>query len=136
MSLFVKSVFTVALVPSVAFAIGMSNPDQDNPNLNYWLADEVNDAKTAEDFQTIVSSKPQVISAPLSKPTRIALIYPSADLSDFWVRNYKALTARLSALHIDYVIDELSSRQIEHALQTRYIDEVLGNIRTSKTIFS
>ena len=126
MSLFVKSVFTVALVPSVAFAIGMSNPDQDNPNLNYWLADEVNDAKTAEDFQTIVSSKPQVISAPLSKPTRIALIYPSADLSDFWVRNYKALTARLNVLHIDYVIDEFSSRQIEHALQTRYIDEVLA----------
>ncbi|MCO4787392.1 MAG: substrate-binding domain-containing protein [Marinomonas atlantica] len=104
----------------------MVNADQEHSALNYWLANEVNDEEVVEEFQSIVSSAPRAITDPLPKPTRIALIYPSADLSDFWVRNYKALTARLNVLNIDYVIDEFSSRQIEHALQTRYIDEVLA----------
>lgn len=78
-------------------------------------------------FQSAVSEEPKSIKSDIAKQTiRIALIYPSADISDFWVRNYTALTKRLSALNISYEITEFSSKQIEHSLQTQYADKVLS----------
>lgn len=127
MSLFVKGLLTALLLPTVAFAVDSSSSNQESSKLEYWLANEVNDADIAARFQDVVSSSPVKISNTGVTATRIALIYPSADLSDFWVRNYKALTKRLDAIGVDYTIDEFSSRQIEHALQTRYIDQVLAN---------
>jgi len=58
------------------------------------------------------------------KPLEIALIYPSADTSDFWARNYLALTKRLDQLGIEYNTREFASRQIEHSLQSTYAAQV------------
>ena len=55
---------------------------------------------------------------------KIALIYPSADVSDFWARNYLALTKRLDQLGIEYETTEFASRQIEHSLQSTYASQV------------
>lgn len=126
MSLFVKSLFTFTLLPTVVFAVDSSTPNLSTSGLKYWLADEVNDTKVVTQFQNVVSSNPIKINKSVGKLARIALIYPSADLSDFWIRNYHALTKRLDAMDVNYSIDEFSSRQIQHALQTRYIDEVLA----------
>lgn len=77
-------------------------------------------------FQTAVSGQPVPMRQNLTKPVRIAVIYPSADISDFWVKNYIALTKRLSALNLPFEIDEFSSKQIEHSLQTEYTNQVLN----------
>lgn len=78
-------------------------------------------------FQSAVSEEPKSIKSDIVNQTiQIALIYPSADISDFWVRNYTALTKRLSALNIPYEVTEFSSKQIEHSLQTQYTDKVLS----------
>ena len=122
MSIFVKSVLIGALLPSVAMASNTALPEHDYP---YWLPDEVNQEGVLDAFQTVVSAPAKTLDLEMTQPIQIALIYPSADLSDFWVSNYKALTARLNDLGIQYRIDEYSSRQIEHSLQTRYTNEVL-----------
>ncbi|CAK1871725.1 autoinducer 2-binding periplasmic protein LuxP [Vibrio crassostreae] len=85
------------------------------------------DVKKLEKFQETVSGEP-ISLAPMSveKPVRIALIYPSADISDFWTRNYTALKERLIALELPFEISEFTSRQIEHSLQTQYTDQVLN----------
>ncbi|MXW86694.1 MAG: substrate-binding domain-containing protein, partial [Boseongicola sp. SB0667_bin_21] len=57
-------------------------------------------------------------------PIQIALIYPSADVSDFWARNYLAMTRRLDELGIQYETTEFASRQIEHSLQSTYASQV------------
>jgi autoinducer 2-binding protein LuxP len=91
----------------------------------YWLPGEVNNEKTVSRFQNTVSSEARPIHSKLESPIRIALIYPSADVSDFWIRNFQALTGRLKDLNIPFEVEEFSSKQIEHSLQTRYTDEVL-----------
>ncbi|MFA0012319.1 substrate-binding domain-containing protein [Vibrio lentus] len=79
-------------------------------------------------FQETVSGEPIVLEASsLENPVRIALIYPSADISDFWIRNYTALKKRLIALELPFEIREFTSRQIEHSLQTQYTDQVLSS---------
>lgn len=78
-------------------------------------------------FQETVSQPPLPANiAGLNKPIRIAVIYPSADISDFWVKNHKAMTMRLTALHLPFEVDEFTSRQIEHSLQTQYTEQVLN----------
>lgn len=78
-------------------------------------------------FQRTVSGGAIPIEIDMSRPIRIALVYPSSDVSDFWIRNFKAMVKRLDELRIPYQTKEFSSKQIEHALQTRYTDEILAS---------
>jgi len=77
-------------------------------------------------FQHTVSSSSIPINKTLNRTIRIALIYPSADISDFWVKNYQAMVNRLDELNISYIADEYSSRQIEHSLQSKYVEQVIN----------
>ncbi|CZF80909.1 Autoinducer 2-binding periplasmic protein LuxP precursor [Grimontia celer] len=78
-------------------------------------------------FQKTVSEPPLPTNIEkLSKPMRIAVIYPSADISDFWVKNFKAMTKRLLDLKLPYEVHEYPSKQIEHSLQSQYTDQVLN----------
>ncbi len=85
------------------------------------------DAKKLDSFQVTVSANPEPLTKKLSKSVRIAIIYPSADISDFWVRNFMAMTKRLEALNLPFEIDEFASKQIEHSLQTQYTETVLNS---------
>ena len=108
-------------LPTITLA-GIPLTDEDDRD--YWLPQQVNAPGILEAFQQTVSSKSEPYNG-LSKPVRIALIYPSADVSDFWTRNYLALTRRLDELNIPFTTQEFSSKQIEHSLQTNYTDEVI-----------
>lgn len=95
---------------------------------DYWLPNQVNIAAQSNAFVEVVNS-------PVSLETRkklsnsskisIALIYPGTDLSDFWDRSLIALRGRLDDLSISYEIIEFKSKQIEHSLQTQYVQEVI-----------
>tara|TARA_Y100001956_G_C4120024_1_gene186904 strand:+ start:1492 stop:2577 length:1086 start_codon:yes stop_codon:yes gene_type:complete len=85
-----------------------------------------NESLKLERFQETVSAEPDAINKKFDGKVRIAVIYPSADISDFWVKNYTALTKRLTDLQLPYHIDEFTSKQIEHSLQTQYTDQVLS----------
>lgn len=78
-------------------------------------------------FQQTVNAPPKPLEQlNIKAPVRIAVIYPSADISDFWIRNYTAMTKRLSALKLPFEVDEYTSRQIEHSLQTQHTQTVLN----------
>ncbi|WP_299677624.1 substrate-binding domain-containing protein [uncultured Roseobacter sp.] len=91
---------------------------------DYWVPDEVNAEGKLEALQEVVGSAAQTFSGTQDAPIQIALIYPSADTSDFWARNYLALTKRLDELGIEYETTEFASRQIEHSLQSTYANQV------------
>ncbi|KJY69958.1 ribose ABC transporter substrate-binding protein [Vibrio coralliilyticus] len=100
-------------VSSFAFSSETSHTQQDKIKL--------------ETFQKTVSGEPVPLNRPSAdKPIKIALIYPSADISDFWVRNYTALVKRLEDLDVPFEIVQYTSKQIEHSLQTQYTKQVLN----------
>ncbi|MEM9602799.1 MAG: substrate-binding domain-containing protein [Pseudomonadota bacterium] len=91
---------------------------------DYWIPGEVNAEGKLEAMQAVVGADAVPFSGTQDKPIQIALIYPSADTSDFWARNYLALTKRLDQLGISYETTEFASRQIEHSLQSTYANQV------------
>jgi autoinducer 2-binding protein LuxP len=92
---------------------------------NYWVPDEVNADGKLEAMQAVVGAEAVPFAGSLENPIQIALVYPSADTSDFWARNYLALTKRLDKLGIAYETTEFASRQIEHSLQSTYANQVV-----------
>lgn len=92
---------------------------------NYWLPSELNPPGSLEKFQDTVTQSASAIKNDQKRPINIALIYPSNDVSDFWIRNYTALTARLDELGIKHTTKIFPSRQIEHSLQSLHVNEVL-----------
>ncbi|MEM9577819.1 MAG: substrate-binding domain-containing protein [Pseudomonadota bacterium] len=92
---------------------------------DYWVPDEVNAEGKLEALQAVVGSEAVPFSGTQDAPIQIALIYPSSDTSDFWARNYLAMTKRLDELGISYETTEFASRQIEHSLQTTYANQVV-----------
>ncbi|MEP3279694.1 MAG: substrate-binding domain-containing protein [Stappiaceae bacterium] len=97
-------------------------PDDDARD--HWLPAQVNKEGTVDKLQDVVGSPAVKFTGKQDRPIEIALIYPSADVSDFWARSFLALTKRLDELGIEYKTREFASRQIEHSLQSTYASQV------------
>ncbi|MEX0367074.1 MAG: substrate-binding domain-containing protein [Ruegeria sp.] len=125
-----KILTTSALVASLAAGAAWADghlPLKELPDIadrDYWVPDEVNADGKLDALQAVVGAAAVPYSGTLDNPVQIALIYPSADTSDFWARNYLALTKRLDELGIAYETTEFASRQIEHSLQSTYANQV------------
>ena len=91
---------------------------------DYWIPGEVNAEGKLKALQEVVGSAAVPFSGSQDRPIQIGLIYPSADVSDFWARNFLAMTKRLDELGIQYETTEFASRQIEHSLQSTYASQV------------
>jgi autoinducer 2-binding protein LuxP len=100
---------------------------------NYWVPEEVNADGKLEALQAVVGGEAVPFSGTQDAPIQIALIYPSSDTSDFWARNYLAMTKRLDELGITYETTEFASRQIEHSLQTTYANQVVQTLISMTT---
>ena len=96
----------------------------DDADRDHWLPEQVNEPGKLEALQAVTGGEAVKYTGQQDKPIQIALIYPSADVSDFWARNYLALTKRLDQLGIQYETTEFASRQIEHSLQATYASQV------------
>lgn len=127
-SILTTSALTTLLLAGAAFADGHAKlPLKELPGIaerDYWVPGEVNADGKLEALQAVVGADAVPFSGTLEKPIEIALIYPSADTSDFWARNYLALTKRLEQLGIAFKTTEFASRQVEHSLQATYASQV------------
>ncbi len=100
----------------------MSLPD--DGERDHWLPQQVNEPGKLEALQAATGGDAVAFAGTQDRPIQIALIYPSADVSDFWARNFLALTKRLDQVGIQYETTEFASRQIEHSLQSTYAAQV------------
>jgi len=96
----------------------------DDGDRDFWLPQQVNQEGSLEALQDATGAEAVAFSGTQDGPIQIALIYPSADVSDFWARAYLALTHRLDQIGIEYETTEFASRQIEHSLQATYAEQV------------
>ncbi|MEP1611260.1 MAG: substrate-binding domain-containing protein [Roseobacter sp.] len=126
-----KRFLTTALVTSFAMTGAVMAESQlplkELPGIaerEHWVPGEVNAEGKLEDLQAVVGGEAVPFSGSLDNPVQIALIYPSADTSDFWARNYLAMTKRLEQLGIPFETTEFASRQVEHSLQATYASQV------------
>jgi len=92
---------------------------------DYWLPDEVNQPGSVEKLQEVVGTAAVPLAVEQEEPVKIGLVYPSADVSDFWARAYLAFTKRMDEIGIEYETTEFASRQIEHSLQSTYTEQIL-----------
>ncbi|MGZ2255960.1 substrate-binding domain-containing protein [Roseobacter sp. A03A-229] len=129
-----KFMTTTALVASVAIgSVALADghatlPLKELPDIaerDYWVPEEVNAEGKLEAMQAVVGGEAVKFTGTQDAPVQIALIYPSSDTSDFWARNYLAMTKRLDQLGVQYETTEFASRQIEHSLQTTYANQVV-----------
>lgn len=97
----------------------------DDGDRDYWTVEQMNRPGELEMLRGVVGSEAVPFSGTQDGPLQIALVYPSADVSDFWARMYLAFTKRLDQLGIEYETTEFASRQIEHSLQSTYTDQVI-----------
>ena len=118
---------TAALAMTASLAMAADLPLKtlpDDGERDYWVPEQVNAEGKLEAMQAVVGAEAVPFTGTQDKPIQIALIYPSADVSDFWARNYLAMTKRLDQLGIKYETTEFASRQIEHSLQSTYATQV------------
>lgn len=97
----------------------------DDADRDHWVPQQVNKEGSLEALQAATGTAAAKYTGTQDKPLEIALIYPSADVSDFWARNYLALIKRLDQLGIKYNTREFASRQVEHSLQATYANQVV-----------
>lgn len=125
-----KMISTLAIATALSLSASAFAQDlplktlPDDGDRDYWLPQQVNKDGALEALQAKTGEKAVKFTGAQDKPIQIALIYPSADVSDFWARNYLALTKRLDQLGIQYETREFASRQIEHSLQATYANQV------------
>ena len=90
----------------------------------YWEYYEVTDADTLAAFQEIVGKPGETMANPPAEPVKIAFIYPSQDVSDFWLRNYMAMMARLEEMGVPAEDTQFASDVGDHIIQATYTDQV------------
>ena len=90
----------------------------------YWEYYEVTDDASMEAFQTIVGAPGEPMAEPPTEPVKIAFIYPSQDVSDFWLRNYMAMMARLEEIGIPVEDTQYASNVGDHVIQATYAEQV------------
>ena len=117
----------VAVFLTSTMAMAQSLPLKELPDdadRDFWVPDQVNKEGSLQALQDATGAEAVPFSGTMEKPLQIALIYPSADVSDFWARNYLAMVKRLDQLGIKHETREFASRQVEHSLQATYAAQV------------
>jgi autoinducer 2-binding protein LuxP len=100
-------------------------PDDDERQV--WRPEQVTKPGTLEALQAAIAAAPVKVAVEINDPIQIALIYPSADTSDFFNRNYKAFTARLDELGIPFETTEFATRMNEGELQNQFVSQAIND---------
>ncbi len=100
-------------------------PMADDDERDFWWYYQVQEEAPLQALQDVVGAPAAKVANPPAEPVKIAVIYPSLDVSDAWLRSYLAMEARLNELGIPFEALQLASGMGDHQLQTTYTDQVL-----------
>lgn len=130
-----KSVYAITFAAALGVGLGggafaqelplFTLPDDDERDV--WRPEQVTQPGTLEALQAAVAGAPQKVAVAIEEPIQIALVYPSADTSDFFNRNYIAFTKRLDELGIPYEATEFATRMNEGELQNQFVAQIVND---------
>ena len=103
------------------------NPLPDDDERDFWWYHQVQTEESLEALQEVVAADAVPMDNPPDDPVSIAVIYPSQDVSDFWLRSYMAMEARMEELGLPFEATQFASGMGDHQLQATYTDQVLND---------
>lgn len=96
----------------------------DDSERYYWWYHQVQTDESLAAMQKIVGEPAVPTQSAPDNPVKIAVIYPSQDVSDAWLRTYLAMEARLEEIGIATDTVQFASKMGENLLQSTYADQV------------
>lgn len=99
-------------------------PLPDDDERYYWWYHQVQTEEILADMQAIVAAPGTPMADAPTDPVRIAVIYPSQDVSDFWLRSYLAMEARLNEIGLPFEAVQYASNMNDFLLQSTYAEQV------------
>lgn len=129
MAVVIRGSYHRTLVLLLGIVLALAYPASSGPKEpDYWEHFEIPGYRAVlhEDFHRVVSGPAREITVKRDRPVRIALIFPSLDLSDAWARGHAGLVGRIAELKIPHVVDTLGTRHDDHALQLSHIETALA----------
>ena len=100
-------------------------PLPDDDQRDFWWFHQVQDAADLEAFRAVMAEPGVPMANPPAEPIRIAIIFPSQNVSDFWERGHISLKARLDEMGIPYDIQTFASTSFDHLQQASFGEMVL-----------
>ena len=100
------------------------NPLPDDGDRYFWWYYQVQTDEVLENMQSIVGAPAEPMANPPSEPVKIAVIYPSLDVSDFWLRSYLSMEARLNELGLPFEATQFASNMGDFLMQSTHADQV------------
>lgn len=100
------------------------NPLPDDGDRYFWWYHQVQTDEILADMQAIVGAPATPVATPPAEPVKIAVIYPSLDVSDFWLRSYLSMEARLQELGIPFEATQFASNMGDFLMQSTHAEQV------------
>ena len=130
LSLFFVGVLALAIAMTAASAVGGEIPAAAKER-GFFLLPEFHEYNPDEatlmgDFLKIVQGLAVPVSLSVSRPLRIAMMFPSLETSDAWARLNIALRKRLEEVKVPFKVTEFMIRPDEHGRQATQIEQVLA----------
>ncbi len=99
-------------------------PLADDDERYYWWYHQVQTDEVLANMQKIVGAPATQMENPPSEPVKIAVIYPSLDVSDFWLRSYLAMEARLNEMGLPFEATQFATNMGDNLLLSTYSEQV------------
>ena len=118
------------LIGAVALIMGSTPWAQNNTKyvrISEYLQSYPQQTAIMDQFAQVVREAPRPLDRRQISPTKIAIIYPGIQASDYWRRSLKSFEQRLQALEIEYRLNTYLSRpSIDTELQGEQLTEALA----------
>ncbi len=99
-------------------------PLPDDDERYFWWYYQVQTDEVLANMQAIVGAEATPMATPPAEPIQIAVIYPSLDVSDFWLRSYLSMEARLNELGIPFEATQFASNMGDFLMQSTHAEQV------------
>lgn len=117
----------VALCMAASGAIAQNLPLvalPDDDDRYFWWYHQVQTDEVLANMQAVVAEPAVPVADPPAEPLQIAVIYPSQDVSDFWLRSYLAMEARFNEMGMPFEAVQFASEMGDNLLQATYAEQV------------
>jgi len=117
-----KWISCIVFVAVLTASIGIVSAASAKEEREVWMLHEVVDIEDVDAFLEIVSADPVPLARAIHKRLRIAMIFPSLDLSDAWFCGWMGMEGRLKELGILYELTTMGGGHADHAMQASHMD--------------
>ena len=126
-----KSALSTALAVCLSIGAGAAFAQElplkalpDDNERYYWWYHQVQTEEVLSNMQNVVGAPAVPLSKVPDEPVKIAVIYPSQDVSDFWLRSYLAMEARFNEMGMPFEATQFATGMGDNLLMSTYSEQV------------